>query len=61
MDYAEHAIGEGTDAEAAAYVQLDVDGHWLAGASIDRDSVSASLKALLAALGRARTSAARAA
>jgi 2-isopropylmalate synthase len=52
VDYAEHALSEGTDAEAAAYVQLNVDGQRVAGASLDRDTVSASLKAVLSALNR---------
>ncbi|MEA3639296.1 MAG: 2-isopropylmalate synthase [Lamprobacter sp.] len=51
-DYREHAIGAGTDAEAAAYVQLAIDGQPVAGAAIDRDTVSASLKAVLSALNR---------
>jgi len=52
-DYQEHAIGAGTDAEAAAYVLLDVDGRAVPGAAIDRDTVSASLRAVLSALNRA--------
>jgi 2-isopropylmalate synthase len=54
VDYSEHAIGPGTDAAAAAYVQLNVDGERVAGAAIDHDTVSASLKAVLAALNRAQ-------
>ena len=53
VDYSEHAIGEGTDAEAAAYIQLSVDGMRVSGASTDHDTVSASLKAVLSALNRA--------
>lgn len=56
VDYAEHALTEGTDAEAVAYVQLNVDGQRVAGASLDRDTVSASLKAVLSALNRVRIS-----
>ena len=52
LDYQEHAIGSGTDAEAAAYVQLAIDGQPVAGAAIDRDTVGASLKAVLSALNR---------
>ncbi|WP_295399590.1 2-isopropylmalate synthase [uncultured Thiocystis sp.] len=52
LDYREHAIGAGTDAEAAAYVQLDLDGQRVAGAAIDRDTVAASLRAVLSALNR---------
>jgi 2-isopropylmalate synthase len=54
VDYSEHAIGEGTDAEAIAYVQLNIDGARVAAASFDRDTVSASLKAVLSALNRAQ-------
>ncbi|MCF7992500.1 MAG: 2-isopropylmalate synthase, partial [Thiohalocapsa sp.] len=53
LDYQEHAIGAGTDAEAAAYIQLAIDGERIAGAAIDRDSVGASLRAVLSALNRA--------
>jgi 2-isopropylmalate synthase len=52
VDYAEHAVEEGTDAEAAAYVQLHVDGQRVCGASLDRDTVNASLKAVISALNR---------
>lgn len=52
LDYREHAIGAGTDAEAAAYVLLDLDGQRVAGAAIDRDTVAASLRAVLSALNR---------
>jgi len=61
VDYTEHAIGEGTDAEAAAYVQLNVDGQRVCGAALDHDTVSAPLKAVLAALNRARERQAQAA
>jgi len=54
VDYSEHAIGEGTDAEAAAYVQLSLDGMRVSGVAMDQDTVSASLKAVLSALNRAR-------
>jgi 2-isopropylmalate synthase len=55
IDYCEHAIGEGTDAEAAAYVLINVDGRRVAGAAFDRDTVSASMAAVLAALNCARS------
>jgi len=58
VDYCEHAIGPGTDAEAAAYVQLNIDGRRISGAALDHDTVSASLMAVMAALGRASQSAA---
>jgi len=59
VDYSEHAIGPGTDAEAAAYVQLNIDGRRVSGAALDHDTVSASLMAVMAALGRASQSPAR--
>lgn len=52
VDYSEHAIGSGTDAEAVAYVQLNIDGQRIGGAARDHDTVSASLMAVIAALGR---------
>jgi len=53
VDYSEHAIGSGTDAEAAAYVQLNIDGQRSSGAALDHDTLSASLKAVLSAVNRA--------
>jgi 2-isopropylmalate synthase len=61
IDYREHAIGEGTDAEAIAYVLLNIDGVRVAAAAFDHDTVSASLKAVLSALNQARTQRRRAA
>ena len=53
VDYSEHALGSGTSADAVAYVQLSIDGQRSAGAAFDRDTVSASMRAVLAALNRA--------
>ncbi len=53
IGYSEHALEEGTDAEAVAYIQLNIDGHRMAGAAFDRDTVSASLGAVIAALNQA--------
>ena len=53
VDYAEHAVGEGADAEAVAYVLLNVDGQRVIGVAFDRDTVSASLRAVLSAVNRA--------
>jgi len=50
VDYSEHAVGAGTDAEAAAYVQLNIDGSRVGGAALDHDTLSASLMAVIAAL-----------
>lgn len=52
VDYSEHAIGSGADAEAVAYIQLNINGQRVAGAAFDHDTVSASLKAVLSALNR---------
>ena len=54
VDYSEHAMGEGTNAEAVAYVQLNVDGKRFSGAAFDHDTISASLKAVMSALNRVR-------
>ena len=56
VDYSEHTLGSDTAAEAVAYVQVSIDGQRSAGAAFDRDSVSASMRALLAAMNRARSS-----
>jgi len=53
VDFSEHAVGPGTDAEAAAYVQLSVDGRRVCGAAMDQDTVTASLMAVMAALNQA--------
>jgi len=53
VDYAEHAIGKGSDATAAAYVETTVDAgtaRW--GIGLDDDITTASLKAVLTALER---------
>jgi 2-isopropylmalate synthase len=52
IDYSEHALDEGADAEAIAYVQLEIAGNRFGGAALDCDIVSASLKAVLSALNR---------
>jgi 2-isopropylmalate synthase len=53
MNYSEHALGAGTDAEAIAYIQLDINGHTYSGVAQDNDIVGASIKAVLSALNRA--------
>ncbi|KFX69829.1 2-isopropylmalate synthase [Pseudomonas taeanensis MS-3] len=53
MDYAEHAIGAGTNAKAAAYIELRVDGgRSLYGVGIDENLTTASFRALFSALNR---------
>ncbi len=52
-DYSEHAIGRGSDAQAAAYVCVtDETGRSRWGAAMDRNIVVASLKAVLSAINR---------
>jgi 2-isopropylmalate synthase len=52
VDYSEHAIGAGTNAEAVAYVQLNIDGRRVSGVALDHDTVSASMRAVLSAWNR---------
>jgi len=54
IDYSEHALEAGTDAEAIAYVQLEIAGCSYGGAARDHDTVSASLKAVISALNRSQ-------
>ena len=53
FDYVEHTMGASGDAKAAAYVELDVNGHTLWGVGIDPDISTASLKAIVSAVNRA--------
>lgn len=53
LNYSEHALTTGSDAEAICYVQLEHNGLSHSAAAIDQDTVSASLKAVLAAINRA--------
>jgi 2-isopropylmalate synthase len=53
LDYVEHTLSEGGDAQAAAYVELEVDGQTLWGVGIDGDISTASLKAVISAVNRA--------
>jgi 2-isopropylmalate synthase len=54
LDYAEHALSAGSDAQAAAYVACSVGGQTLWGAGIDGNTVTASMRAVLSAVNRAR-------
>jgi 2-isopropylmalate synthase len=54
LDYAEHALSSGGDAQAAAYVEADVDGSVVWGVGIDANIVTASLRAVVAAANRIR-------
>ncbi|GLW72270.1 2-isopropylmalate synthase [Kitasatospora phosalacinea] len=53
LDYAEHALSEGGDAQAAAYVECAVGDKVLWGVGVDGNTVLASLKALVSAVNRA--------
>jgi 2-isopropylmalate synthase len=54
INYAEHAIGAGTNAKAAAYIELRVNGgRALHGVGIDENLTTASFRALFSALNRA--------
>ncbi|WP_203567120.1 2-isopropylmalate synthase [Aestuariimicrobium ganziense] len=56
LDYSEHAMTSGGDAQAAAYVECELDEdeeiHW--GVGIDPDILTASFKAVVSAVNRAR-------
>lgn len=53
LDYAEHALSEGGDAIAAAYVECAVGDRVLWGVGLDPNIVTASLKAVISAVNRA--------
>ena len=54
VDYNEHAIGHGADAQAAAYVECrTTDGRTVFGVGIDADIATASVRAVLSAGNRA--------
>jgi 2-isopropylmalate synthase len=54
VDYSEHAVGSGAQAEAAAYVELQVGGAKpVFGVGIDANIVNASLQAVVSAVNRA--------
>jgi 2-isopropylmalate synthase len=55
LDYHEHALGTGADAQAAAYLELRIDEQrTVFGVGIDVNIVSASLKAIISGLHRAQ-------
>ncbi len=53
MDYREHAIGSGANAQAVAYLELRVGDRTLYGVGMDADILTASLKGILSGLARA--------
>ncbi len=53
VDYNEHAIGQGADAQAAAYVECrTADGRTVFGVGVDNDIATASVRAVLSAANR---------
>jgi len=51
-DYSQHALSASESATAAAYVEVNVDGHRLWGVGIDADTTTASFKAVISAVNR---------
>src|ERR671935_2428216 len=51
-DYAEHALTAGRDAEAAAYLELDIGDRMLWGVGISQSIVEASLRGVISGLNR---------
>src|SRR5579859_8127011 len=54
LDYAEHALTEGTDAQAASYVEVATAGEVLWGVGIDTNTATASMRAIISAVNRSR-------
>ena len=52
-DYSQHTLSASESAQAAAYVEVDVDGVRLWGVGIDGDTTTASFKAVVSAVNRA--------
>jgi 2-isopropylmalate synthase len=53
LDYEEHALGSGSDARAAAYVQVEVGEQTSWGVAVHHSIVTASLRAVVSAVNRA--------
>ena len=54
LDYAEHALSSGGDAQAAAYVECEVGDATVWGVGIDENILTASLRAIVSAVNRAQ-------
>ena len=50
MEYGEHALGKGADAEAVTYMQLKYGLRRFSGVAVSKDIISSSLNALMAAV-----------
>ena len=53
LDYLEHALSAGGDANAAAYLECAIEGEVFWGVGIDPNTTTASLKAIISAINRA--------
>jgi len=49
MEYGEHALGQGADAEAVTYIQIKCDGRRYSGVAISKDIIASSLNAFMGA------------
>ena len=49
MEYGEHALGQGADAEAVTYIQLRCEGRRYSGVAISKDIIASSLNAFMGA------------
>ncbi|CAM4192973.1 2-isopropylmalate synthase [Vreelandella rituensis] len=56
IDYHEHSRGQGADAEAIAYVEVRIEGKAVFGVGTDESITSASMKGVLSAINRHRSS-----
>lgn len=56
LDYAEHAMSSGGDAEAASYLECSIGGETLWGVGIDPSTTTSSLKGIISAVNRATRS-----
>ncbi len=55
LDYHEHAVGTGADAKAVCYMELKIDGRELWGVGMHGDIVTASLRAMISGVNRAKS------
>ena len=56
LDYSEHAMSAGEEAQAAAYVEASVNGKTIWGVGIATSITTASLRAVVSAVNRASRS-----
>jgi len=54
VNYDEHALGEGEEAKAATYIQLNIDDKTWFGVGVNRDILMASFKAILQAVNQSK-------